>query len=270
MQRSSTALHRRESSLDDPVPIAGAVVPVSPTSARRPSFLTPAARKATRQRMLFFRQASVDRIAALAGAAAADMKRYRRELAESSVADVLLERGAGLPFARELPQGSLLYLMVRALRPSHILETGIRPGYSTAWMLAGLEANGAGELTSIGPGPTVGRAPGVQQVGVGQFVAPSLRGRWTLVLGNTEERLAETLRGRAVDLFFYDNGPAADRARFELRTAWPALSSHGVILAHHVDANPAWAEFCRGQGLPPQILDAGPPPLGALGVRRAF
>ena len=242
----------------------GDAVPV-PVAFRRPVLMSPATRKAARQRMLLLRQASVDRVQTLAGVSSPRMKELRRELAESDLPDTLLSRGAGLPFTRELPQGGLLYLLVRAMQPGRVVETGVRPGYSTAWILAALAANGRGELTSLGPGPTAGRAAGVREVTVGQFVAPALRGRWTLVLGNTEEKVRDLLeRERDVDLFLYDNGPDPERARFELRAAWGAISPRGVLLAHHVDANPAWAEFCRVQGLPTQVLDPGPPPMGAL------
>ena len=231
--------------------------------------LSLAARKGIRHRMLFFRQAALDRIAQLTGASPAELQQYRRELKESELPDLLLQRGAGAAFTRELPQGALLYLIVRAARPRRVIETGVRPGYSTAWMLAALDANGVGELTSLGPGPVAGRAAAVREVGVGQFVAPSLRSRWTLALGNTEDRLRELLsESRGVDLFFYDNGPDAARARFELRAAWEALSPRGILLAHHIDASSAWSDFCRLQGLPPQLLDAGPPPMGGLVMRR--
>ncbi len=219
--------------------------------------------------MLLLRQAAIDRISQLTGASPAVLAGFRRELREGDLPDRLLQRGAGLAFARELPQGALLYLLVRAARPNRIVETGVRPGYSTAWMLAALDANREGELTSLGPGPTTGRAAGVREIGVGQFVAPSLRGRWTLALGNTEERLREILQNSPrIDLFFYDNGPLETRARFELRAAWEVLSDRGLLLAHHVDSNSAWGDFCRLQGLePPQLLDPGPPPMGALSVR---
>jgi predicted O-methyltransferase YrrM len=217
--------------------------------------------------MLLLRQASVDRISALTGVGDGDLRTYRRELSESPLPDLLLQRGAGLPFARELPQAALLYLMVRSLRPRRVIETGVRPGYSTAWILSAIERNGSGELTSLGPGPTSGRSPGVHDVTVGQFVAPSLRGAWTLVLGNTEDHLREILHdGEDVDLFFFDNGPDVQRARFELRTAWSALSPRGVLMAHHIDANSAWTEFCRTAGVSNQPFDLGPPPMGALGM----
>ena len=218
--------------------------------------------------MLFLRSASLEKVRRLTGASGADLQQYRRELRASTLPDTLLRRGAGLAFTRELPQGALLYLLVRAGKPDRIVETGVRPGYTTAWILAALEAAGQGELVSLGPGSTAGRPVGVQHVSVGQFVPPALRARWTLALGNSEERLRAILSSTSkVDLFLYDNGPDAARARFELRAAWDALSPRGVLLAHHVDASPAWAEFCSRQGVPPQLLDPGPPPMGALGVR---
>jgi Methyltransferase domain len=256
------------SSVSDRGALAGDAVPYVDRNGRPPALLSPAARKGIRQRMLLFRQASLDQITRLTGASPSDLLRYRRELRESDLPDTLLQRGAGIAFTRELPQGALLYLIVRAGRPHHVVETGVRPGYSTAWMLAALDANGEGELTSLGPGPTAGRSLGVRDVGVGQFVPPALRSRWTLALGNTEDRLREILQKVSrVDVFLYDNGPVATRARFELRAAWEALSESGILLAHHVEANSAWADFCRLQGLPPQILDPGPPPMGALVVR---
>ncbi|MGI0067960.1 MAG: class I SAM-dependent methyltransferase [Thermoplasmata archaeon] len=242
---------------------------VGPRSNRLPPILRPAALKALRQRMLLTRQASLDRLAHLAGCDRERLRTYRQEIQTDGVAAQLLARGAGLAFVRELPQGPLFYLLVRALRPARVVETGVRPGYSTTWILAGLEANHFGELTSLGPGSSAGRTEGVDNVGVGQFVPPSLRGRWTLVLGNTEERFRAILASSpAIDLFFYDNGPDATRARFEIKNAWEALSERGVLLAHHVDASGAWNDFCALQGLPPQILDPGPPPLGALSMRR--
>ncbi|HYA11201.1 MAG TPA: class I SAM-dependent methyltransferase [Thermoplasmata archaeon] len=246
----------------------GETVPVLNPTSLRPAILSPAARKAIRQRMLFLRSASLERIRRLTGVGDGDLLQYRRELRASGLPDTLLRRGAGLAFTHELPQGALLYLLVRAAKPDRVVETGVRPGYTTAWILGALDAAGRGELVSLGPGTTAGRAAAVQHVSVGQFVPPSLRSRWTLALGNSEGRLREILASTAkVDLFLYDNGPDASRARFELRAAWDALSPRGVLVAHRVDASPAWAEFCGRQGVPPQILDPGPPPMGALGVR---
>jgi predicted O-methyltransferase YrrM len=232
------------------------------------SIVSPAARRAIRQRMLFVRQAALDRIARLTGATELQLQAFHRDLREGPLPDILLQRGAGAAFAHEMPQGVLLYLLVRAARPDRAVETGVRPGYSTAWILAGLQANGSGELVSLGPGPVAGRAAAVGGATVGQFVPPMLRGRWTLALGNTEERLREVLaKASPLDLFLYDNGPVVSRARFELRAAWDALSPKGILLAHRIDANEAWAEFCRHQGTPVQVLDPGPPPMGALAVR---
>lgn len=220
--------------------------------------------------MLRCHQASLDRIAAITGATANELRSFRQELQNGGVPNVLLARGASLAHTQELPQGALLYLLVRALRPRRVVETGVRPGYSSAWLLAALDANRAGELYSVGPGPMEGRVRGVPEGSVGGLVPPAWRARWTLVLGNTPERLLEVLgHDGPVDLFFSDNGPDVDRARFEFRTAWATLSPRGVLLAHHVDANAAWSEFCRAQGGPTRLLDGGPPPLGALAMYEA-
>ena len=253
--------------LTTPTGLDGQSVPWVDRVGPRASVVSPAARKAIRQRMLFFRQASLDRVAALAGIEVGELQPYRRELREGDLPEMLFQRGAGTAFTHELPQGALLYLLVRATRPQRVVETGVGPGYSTSWLLAALDANRSGELVSLGPGPTTGRTSGVQNVSVGQFVPPSFRSRWTLALGNSEDRLREILSNSArVDLFFYDNGPSTTRARFELRTAWDALSDRGVLLAHHVDANSAWAEFCRTSGAPDPAAGRGTPPMGALGL----
>lgn len=238
--------------------------------SRTPVLLRPAMRRAIRQRMVRFREASIARVGQLTGSREAELKVVRRELSLSAVPDMLIDRGAGLPSTQEFPQAGLLYLLVRALRPRTVIETGVRPGYTTAWILAGLEANGMGALHSLGPGPTAHRIQSVRDVSVGQFVPPALRSRWTLVLGNTEDNLRELLaQQRPIDLFLYDNGPNADRARFELRAAWAGLSPRGILLAHHADASTAWSDFCRAQGMAEQILDPGPPRLGAVGMRRS-
>ncbi|HEV8049650.1 MAG TPA: class I SAM-dependent methyltransferase [Thermoplasmata archaeon] len=246
---------------------AGGVVPSSDVSPRPPVLLSPAARKDLRNRMLFHRQSALDQIAALTGASNETMRQVRHELSESDLPDLLLQRGASLAYTQELPQGALLYLLVRAARPTRVVETGVGPGYSSSWILAALEANGSGELVSIGPGSPNGRASGVGLVSVGAFVPPALRSRWTLVLGNAEDRLREVFDpGRGTDLAFLDNAHDVDRSRFELHHAWSSLTPGGILLAHHTESNPAWGDFCRAQGLPPQLLDPGPPPMGALSV----
>ncbi len=252
-----------------PTTVAGESVPMVDRTSRRRSLVSPAARRAIRQRMLLLRQSALDRIRAMTGVSVPELTTFRRELREGALPDLLLERGAGIAFAHELPQGALLYLLVRSQRPDRVVETGVRPGYSTAWILSALAANGRGELVSLGPGPTAGRSAGVREVEVGQFVPPPLRTRWTLALGNSEERLREILGDSdPIDLFFYDNGPNPARARFELHAAWERLSGRGILLCHHIDATAAWDAFCRAQGLPPQLFDAGPPPMGALAVGR--
>src|SRR5580693_7368972 len=113
MDRSVSAQLRRPPSGAE-APLTGDSVPSLTRGTRNPVFLSSAARKAARQKMLLLRGASVDRIVDLTGVADSDLRLYRRELSESALPDLLLQRGAGLPFARELPHAALLYLTVRS------------------------------------------------------------------------------------------------------------------------------------------------------------
>ena len=55
---------------------------------------------------------------------------------------------AGVPFMSP-EQGRLVYDHVRATRPAEVLELGTAHGVGAAYLAAGLEANGAGRLTTV-------------------------------------------------------------------------------------------------------------------------
>lgn len=66
-------------------------------------------------------------------------------------------------------EGKALYAIVRALKPTRMLEIGTRYGCSTTHILAAMAANGHGELVSLDIVPFAGN------------IAPELRQRWTFV-----------------------------------------------------------------------------------------
>ena len=177
--------------------------------------------------MLSFRQASLDRVATLTGTSPESIHELRQEIAQSDLPERLLQRGASLAFTRELPQAALLYMLVRSCRPKRVVETGVRPGYSTAWILAALDRNGMGELYSIGP---LGRRAGVRSSDGDRWGvrAPLPSQPMDVSTGELDRppRGGPSERG-PVDLFFSDNGPDADRSKFELRNAWGAMGPVG-------------------------------------------
>ena len=99
---------------------------------------------------------------------------------------------------------SFFYVIVRACSPSLVIETGVLYGHSSAAILAALEDNGDGRLTSIDlpqkehQNIIVGRQH--VQVGldsnvlsIGCAVPLDLHSRWNLELGNSLELLPKIL-----------------------------------------------------------------------------
>ena len=185
----------------------------------------------------------------LTGVGAASLDGYFAELAD--VGQALRAEVGAKPSAGALMQGPLLYVLVRALRPKWIVETGISSGYSARLLLEALERNGDGHLDSIGIDVfAMGRKPGDAQPGleglhVGWLVPERLKSRWSLLLGSSQDRLPPLLdgKGRTLDLFLHDSLHQYPTMSWEYATAWPALRAGGLLASHDVHANAAWHDF---------------------------
>jgi predicted O-methyltransferase YrrM len=128
-------------------------------------------------------------------------------------------------------------------RPAHVVETGVARGISSATILTAMRQNGIGHLYSIDLPPL--RSSGANEIGAA--VAPELRDRWTYVRGSARRRLPELVRGiGSVDLFVHDSLHTYGNMRFEFQTVWPALSSHGIVMADDIESNPAFDEVSAG------------------------
>jgi predicted O-methyltransferase YrrM len=165
-------------------------------------------------------------------------------------------------------EGLGLYRLLRELRPRVAVETGVCNGVSTAFLLLALEENRDGLLYSIdlpevadeeyepgtfwdGKGGAVippGKEPG-------WMVPPSLRERWHLVLGRSQDELPPLLeRLGSIDFFMHDSEHSYECMSFEFQAAWEALREGGVLVADDVNVNTAWDEFAREVGREPEAL----------------
>jgi hypothetical protein len=139
-----------------------------------------------------------------------------------------------------------LYALTRLLRPSHVVETGVSSGVSSAHFLLGLRRNRFGRLHSIDR-PTPQRSerfgPEDSPVAVppgrtsGWAVPRELWGRWDLRIGPSEELLPRLIQELPrVDLFLHDSRHTPGHLRFELETLRGKLRPGSVVLAD----NTAW------------------------------
>jgi predicted O-methyltransferase YrrM len=158
-------------------------------------------------------------------------------------------------------EGIYLYAVLRSLRPKLAVETGVANGFSTAFTLLALQANGDGQLYSIDLPREVGReyAPGTFYEGRGRAGIPpgtepgwlipeALKERWALVVGRSQDELPTLLeRLETIDFFMHDSEHSFDCMWFEFTHAWPALRRGGVLLSDDVNATEAFFRFAQFQ-----------------------
>jgi len=200
--------------------------------------------------------------------------RYEREVRDSVLMDHLLAKGrehhaavvatgAGHSLgAIGYTEGVYLYAVVRTVRPQTMVETGVANGFSTAFSLLALQANGGGHLHSIDLPREVGRdyEPGTFYEGEGRAGIPAgaepgwlipehLKERWTLILGRSQEELPPLLeRLGTIDTFMHDSEHSFDCMWFEFSAAWPALRQGGVLVSDDVNSTQAFGQFAAQEG----------------------
>ncbi len=128
-------------------------------------------------------------------------------------------------------QAIALYLIVRILQPSRIVETGV--GRSTCFMLQALEDMGQGELYSIDINPSVAL-----------LIPRKLTARWRFVIGSSRHVIPQLLQQLGyINIFFHDSDHSYENMLFEFKTAWPSIVKGGILLSHDTDLNTAFNEF---------------------------
>jgi predicted O-methyltransferase YrrM len=138
-----------------------------------------------------------------------------------------------------------LYVMVRLLRPIHVVETGVSSGISSAHFLLGLRANGRGTLHSIDlplpqRGPRLAESESTVAIPPGRTsgwaMPDELRPGWDLHLGPSQVLLPVVTQGiDHVDLFLHDSHHTPEHLTFELETIRPKLTPGAIVLADNVE-----------------------------------
>ncbi|WP_396610901.1 class I SAM-dependent methyltransferase [Haloferax sp. S1W] len=137
----------------------------------------------------------------------------------------------------------ILYVLTRLVRPALVVETGVRGGLSSAYMLSALDHNTRGQLVSIDIGDTSVLPADLEDPEIGWLVPHRLRNRWELRLGDSKSELPSVL-GDSTGLFFSDVPNAILRA--ELATAAARMRPGSIIVTCCPVGSPAeatWNEF---------------------------
>ncbi len=153
-----------------------------------------------------------------------------------------------------------LYSLIRILKPSLIVETGVFHGYYTACFLKGIYDNQKdssidGKLISIDlpayesieestSETCKKRLPAGCQPG---WVIPEyLRDRWQLYLGDSLKLLPEVLKKeKNISLFFHDSLHTYSHMTYEFETVYPELQKGACLMSHDIHWNRAFRHFVK-------------------------
>ncbi len=119
-------------------------------------------------------------------------------------------------------EAEITYLLLRDTRPARVMELGTFHGWSTSWILSALRDNGVGHLHSFDRIDNVCRT----------VPAGLADGRWTFVLGDVRERLADVPQDAGY--LFVDAAHGAGFARWYLAELFPLVPAGIPVSVHDV------------------------------------
>jgi hypothetical protein len=168
----------------------------------------------------------------------------------------------------DLPSGIIVYTVIRKFKPEIVIETGVGPGASSAFILKALEDNKKGKLYSIDlPGndavvyPKLGKDFNIhipEGFEVGWLIPSWLKHRHELIIGDSTVELPKLLlKLGKVDVFLHDSLHTDEHVLFELNTVISYFKNDGIVLCD--DVNEYWTlafiYFCKDRGYPYTIFN---------------
>lgn len=135
--------------------------------------------------------------------------------------------------------GFFLYVLIRAIKPDIVVETGVSSGESSTYILQGLADNKKGRLYSIDlpANSTREKQDYVFPHGMssGWAIPDHLRDRWELKLGSSKEVLLPLLEKlKTIDIFLHDSLHTYEHMMFEFQTSWEFLKKDGLLLSDDI------------------------------------
>ena len=148
----------------------------------------------------------------------------------------------------------MLYVVPRLLRPTTVVETGCHTGLTSALLLAALNANGHGHLTTLDLPTRFGQFGMIHTLPDGAepgFTIPdAFRDRFTYIEGDITGTLASQLEALGpLDFFWHDSDHAYLHAMWEYTSGWQRLRPGGVLASDDLGWSLAFSDFAAGVGV---------------------
>lgn len=144
----------------------------------------------------------------------------------------------------------IFYVLIRALDPDLVVETGVAAGNTSALILAALNRNNRGRLYSFDlPSDNVPEMDlNVSKNEIGSLIPDHYKDRWNLTVGDATYELPAKLRGMVIDVFFHDSEHSYDHMNYEYAFAAKHVRRGGLVISDDVSVNPAFFRYFEGRG----------------------
>lgn len=191
-----------------------------------------------------------------------EFEKYRNEISHSPVSRWLSDASSRL--GEEFGNWDTCiryYCLMRKLEPDTVIETGVRHGQSTLFILAALQMNKHGSLISIdyplredeASDELIHRNPNcVIPAGKdpGWIIPEQLTKRWKLFEGPSQQHLVDVLSNMEdIDVFIHDSEHSVNCMLFEYEAAWPRIGHTGVLISDDINSNNAWQTFVASKSI---------------------
>jgi predicted O-methyltransferase YrrM len=178
-----------------------------------------------------------------------DVIRSEHESLRQEIRQRYARLSGAYPQHYSLEEGSsfLVYALVRLLRPSVILETGVANGHSSFYILSALLANGHGLLHSIDRSPQVGGLLSGREHRIWRL--------HVLKLSDLKRSFLQILEALPpVDCFLHDSDHSYPWQSFELNAVMKKLTPEAVLAFDDCDSCFAFIDHCQALGVRPVVL----------------
>lgn len=174
-----------------------------------------------------------------------DASKFLQELTEKLSPYSKIQTGSMLSPLR----APVLYMLIRLLKPSIVVETGVASGVSTSIILKAMSMNKTGKLYSIDlpaspeNDPIVRLPPGKSP---GWILPDELKSMWTFLPGKSSDVLPHLLpKLQKIDVFIHDSLHTYENMLYEYRASWPYIKSGGILMSDDITWNNAFPEFIQ-------------------------
>lgn len=140
------------------------------------------------------------------------------------------------------------YILIRAVRPDRVLETGVAYGFSSSFILAAMRHEQHGSLTSIDLPSAHDMEGDASGDHIGILVPQAYRNRWTLIRGDAIVALPLQFNRETPDIFIHDSFHSYAHMAFEYSLAARYLPPRGIIISDDTRVNSAFTDVMHGIG----------------------